>query len=1014
MQKNHGDFENHHDFSHLSAKQSELLIYKVVKKLLSLLLVLLAFLVVSAATFTRQETGRNHQLEALAEEQRWVDSLFHAMTPDERLGQLIWLRAHTDLGSEHEAQLEKLILKYQPGGLCFFNPSFKGTPEKQVELTNRYQALASRIPLFMTIDGEWGLGMRYKENALSFPRQLMLGAIRDDKLIYHMGAEVAKHCKRVGLNVNFAPVADVNNNTANPVINFRSFGEDRYNVATKAYLYMMGMQDNGVMACAKHFPGHGDTDVDSHYDLPLIRHPISRLDSLELFPFKILIEQGVGSIMVAHLSIPALDRTPNLPTTLSHPTVTDLLKNKLGFTGLVMTDALEMKGVTKFHGKGEVEAKALAAGNDVLLLPGDVDAGFKTVKQWLNEGRLDTNRIHASVKKVLRWKHRMGLTAFSPLDTTNVRAEVNDNQAKAVKRLLIQNALTLVRNEGDLVPFRQIPRLGALAIGAPSGNVFHKTLARYAPLEAVTTGKDISAAESKNLLNKLKGKEAVVVSLHGMSQFASKGFGLTESTKTFIGELQKQVPVVLVIFGNPYSLKYFDGVGCILQAYEEDSEVEDLAAQALFGAFPIQGRLPVTATEKSKAGTGIIAPALQRLSYGLPEEVGMSSDKLRLIDGLAQEAIDAGATPGCVVLVAKAGKVVFEKAYGRHTYVTDAPLTQTSDIFDLASITKIAASAVSLMKLQDEGKFSVRDPLEKHLPEFKGSNKEGIPFIDMLTHRARLTPWIKFYEKTISTSAKPLPAYYDKRQSGRFSLPVAKDLWLRADYPDSIWLAIRESPLEAAREYRYSDLGFYIAGEAVRRISGQSIEHYASEAFYQPLGLQSMTYRPYEKFSLSRIPPTEEDDYFRARRIQGYVHDMGAAMLNQATGHAGLFSTASDLAVLMQMLLNKGWYGGKQYLQPETIRFYTSRCSDCTRRGIAFDMFQKNERFEANLSGKASEETYGHLGFTGTAVWVDPQHDLIYIFLSNRTYPTMRNNKLGKMNTRVRVQDAVYEAIMKF
>ena len=946
-----------------------------------------------------------------------MDSLYNVLTPDERLAQLVWLRAHTDKDAAYETAVEALVKKYNPGGLCFFNPTAKGTPEKQVELTNRYQASAKHVPMFITIDGEWGLGMRMKGTAISFPRQLMLGAIQDNTLIYKMGAEIAKHCKRVGVNVNFAPVADVNNNAANPVIGFRSFGEDRYNVAAKAYEYMKGMQDNGVMASAKHFPGHGDTDTDSHYDLPVINHDFHRLDSLELFPFKILIEQGVGSVMVAHLQVPALDDAKNTPTTLSHKVVTDLLKNKLNFNGLIMTDALEMKGVTKFNGPGEVEAKALAAGNDVLLLPGDVDAAFKTVKKWLNDGRLDPAAIEGSVKKVLRWKYRMGVTKFEPLPVEGVRADVNDNPALAVKRELIANALTLIKNKGDLLPFRDLPGfknlesmdIASLAIGAEAGNVFQKTLGFYKNIDTYTTGKDIATS---TWMSKLKGKDAVIVSLHGMSQFASKGYGLTESTKNFIGALSKETRVVLVVFGNPYSTKFFENTDALLVAYEEDDEVEDLAAQALFGAFSIRGKMPVTASATFPAGTGIITESLQRFAYGLPEEAGMSAEKLRTVDELMEEAISAGATPGGVVLVARQGKVVFQKAYGRHTYDKRSGATQTADIWDLASITKIAASTVSLMKLQEQGKFNVQDPVEKYLPEFAGTNKKGIPLIEMMTHRAGMTPWIKFYEKTISKSAKPLPEFYKSKKSDDFPLPVAKDLWLKAGYPDVIWQEIKDSPLLPTKEYKYSDLGFYIAGEIVKRLSGRPIEDYVQETFYQPLGLQTMTYRPLEKFPLDRIPPTEEDDYFRDRRIQGYVHDMGAAMLNQATGHAGLFSDANDLAVLMQMLLNKGTYGGRQYLQPETISFYTTRCGDCTRRGIGFDMLQQNTKFENNLSEKASDETFGHLGFTGTAVWVDPKEELIYIFLSNRTYPTMKNNKLGNMNTRVLVQDAVYEAIM--
>ncbi|MGB5048876.1 MAG: serine hydrolase, partial [Caldilineaceae bacterium] len=488
--------------------------------------------------------------------------------------------------------------------------------------------------------------------------------------------------------------------------------------------------------------------------------------------------------------------------------------------------------------------------------------------------------------------------------------------------------------------------MAALAIGASSGNTFQKRLSSFGKIETFTSGKDVP----NSLIAKLKNKDAVIVSLHDMSQFASKGYGLSQSTKDFIEALRKQTRVVVVMFGNPYAAKFFENMPNLLVAYEEDDEVQDLAAQALFGVFPLRGKMPVTASPALPAGTGVTTEALQRLGYGVPEEVGMSSQKLEKMDALMDEAIAEGATPGGVVLVARKGKIVWRKSYGHQTYDQNARSTEPDDIWDLASITKIAASTISLMKLQEAGKFDPKDPVEKYLPEFANTNKKGIPLIEMMTHRAGLTPWIKFYEKTITPAAKPSPSFYQNKKSDGYSLPVAKDLWLKTGYEKEIWQEIMDSPLLPTKEYKYSDLGFYIAGEIVKRQGGMPIEEFAMQNFYQPLGLQTMGYRPYERFPLERIPPTENDDYFRDRRIQGYVHDMGAAMLNQATGHAGLFSDAEDLAVLMQMLLNKGSYGGFQYLRPETIHYYTTRCEGCTRRGIGFDMFQKNTSYENNLS----------------------------------------------------------------
>lgn len=949
---------------------------------------------------------------ALAAEQHWVDSIFNIMSFEERLGQLMNIRAHSDKGPEHIAKVESLIKKYHVGGLTFF----QGTPEKQVELTNRYQKLTKHIPLMIAMDAEWGVGMRFKSATINFPRQLMLGAIQDNRLIYDMGEEVANQFKRLGMHVNFAPVADVNNNPENPVINTRSFGEDRYNVAVKSYMYMKGMQDNGILGCAKHFPGHGDTDVDSHLDLPVIPHSKERLDSIELFPFRILAEQGVGSMMIAHLHVPIIDSTKNLPTTLSTHAVNGLLRDGLDFDGLTFTDALEMKGVTKHHGNGEVEAKALVAGNDVLTLPGDLSDAIAAIKRFMQEGLYTEAEMNRSVKRVLRTKYRLGLTQFKSISGTKVRADINNPKAKALKRKLIQNALTLVRNGNDLIPFKELDKLSiaSLSIGTSSRTDFQKRLDSYKKMSHYQVGKEISSSKKQDLIQKLKDKETVVVSLHDMSAYASRGFGISKSAKDFIEALRQQTQVVLVVFGNPYSLKYFDNVDCVLNAYEENEDTEDLAAQALFGAFSIRGRLPVTASAKSQFNMGVTTNSLFRMGYDAPESVGLDGSLLaKNIDAVMKEGMDARAMPGGVVLVAKDGKIIFEKSYGYHTY-SKKRSTRTSDIFDLASITKIAAATLSVMKLHDEGDINIYQPLSNYLTNLENTNKKDLLIRDIMAHRAGLTSWIKFYEQTISNPGKnprPLKSFYKTKKTEGFSVPVTEKLFLRDDWPDSIWHQIRVSDLRSNTNYKYSDLGFYLMADLVKNQTGKPIDEYVQQTFYQPLGLETATYNPTEKFSVSRIVPTEDDNYFRRQKIQGYVHDMGAAMLGGVSGHAGLFANAQDIAIIMQMLLNKGYYGGKRYFKPETVQLFTTRHPDDTRRGIGFDMFQTNTSLSPNFSQRASHSTFGHLGFTGTATWADPEHNIVFVFLSNRTYPSMNNRKFGRMDIRPRVQDAIYDAM---
>ena len=947
---------------------------------------------------------------ALTKENAWVEATFNSLTLDEKIGQLMWVRAHSDKGPDHVKKVKKLITDHHVGGLTFF----QGTPEKQAQLNNEFQRL-SKIPLIISMDAEWGLGMRLKQSTISFPNMLTLGAIQDNRLLYDMGKEIARQCRRLGVHVNFGPVADVNNNANNPVINYRSFGEDRYNVAAKCYMYAKGMEDHDVLACAKHFPGHGDTNVDSHYDLPLIPHDMNRLDSIEIFPFKVLFDQDIGSVMIAHLAIPAIDDTPNFPVSLSPKAVTTLLKDSLHYDGLVITDGLGMQGVRKNFGNGEIEARAIAAGNDVLLLPQDVGAAVKQIKAFLADGRIQQAAFEASVKKNLRYKYRLGLTTLQQVETTNLREDLNTKKAYALKRKLLKNALTVVRNKGDIIPFQDIDKtsIAALAIGTQFKPEFQKTINLYKTIPCWQTGKQLSAATQQSYLNKLKNYDKVVISLHGMVQGASKNFGLHQSAIDFINVLNRETEVVLVVFGNPYSLKHFDAIDNILIGYEPGDMVEDLAAQGLFGAFSMDGRLPVAASLKSKFGTGLKTKDLMRMGFGMPEEVGLSSDTLAKIADLTKKVVDSMAAPGGVVLVAKDNKIVYHEAFGKHDYKKGVK-TQTTDIFDLASVTKIAASTIAVMKLVDEGKLDLTAPIKNYIPELDTTNKGNLTLLDMMSHHAQLGAWIPFFEETVTAKKKPMDKYYRKERTADFSVQVTNKLWLKNDYQDSIWYKIVNSPLRSQRKYVYSDLGFIMTAKIIEKVTEVPFEDYVQTAIYKPLGLENMTYRPLEKFDKNRIPPTDDDRYWRQQKVQGHVHDMAAAMLDGVAGHAGLFGTSTDLAVVMQMLLNGGYYGGKQLISTQTVRQFTTRCGDCSRRGIGFDMKEKKANKSQNMSQLASERTFGHLGFTGICTWADPDQNLVYIFLSNRTFPSWKGrNILGRNNYRPRIQSVIYEAIEK-
>ncbi len=948
---------------------------------------------------------------------KWVDDLYDSMSDTARLGQLFMIRAHSNLGSDHIQKVMDEIKTFQVGGLCFF----QGTPEKQADLTNQYQKL-SKVPLFVSMDAEWGLSMRLKESTITFPKQMMLGAIQDNNLIYRFGEAVAKECKRLGVLINFAPDADVNNNSKNPVINERSFGEDKFNVAAKAYQYMKGMQDNGVMACAKHFPGHGDTDADSHYDLPVISHDMARLSAVELMPFRVLSQQGIGSFMVGHLQVNAIDATINTPTTLSKNAIRNLLRDSIGYNGLIFTDGMEMKGLTKFYPSGEASARAIEAGNDMLLLPESTASAFEWIKKYRAEGRITDKDIEASVKRILHAKYQYGLTTPQYIEPLNLRSELNSYESLMLKRELIKNALTLVRNDDKLLPFLgyQPDSMATLAIGTNSWTTFQYQMNQMGMYNQFNVSKSFSEEKKRSMLAYYSKKKTVIISLHDMKPKASDGFGLSADTKDFVNELAKRTNVVLVVFGNPYALQYFDDVKNVVECYNEDKMTQEMAAQGLFGIFEFKGKLPVSASEKSKCGMGFSTKTkVNRLKWNtdFPEEVGMDAATLAKIDGIANELIAKGAAPSCQILVAKDGQVVYHRAFGYQTYDKTREAT-TEDLYDMASITKCAATTVSLMKLYEEGKVDLNQTYGKYLPILRGSNKENMLLKEVLIHQAGLPAWIAFYKNTLDSaiidgkkSFMPSGKWYSKTQTSEYQMEVAKDFFMKRAYVDSIVQRIAAVPLRNNKNYVYSDLGMILMTFLIKNVSGQTLDAYAETNFYGPLSMSRTLFNPLRRYADTTVAPTEEDDYFRMQQLRGHVHDMGAAMLGGVSGHAGLFSTSRDLAVLLQMLLNNGEYAGVRYLKPETIALFTKRQGGSTRRGYGWDLKELDGSKTLNMSALASSNTYGHTGFTGNAAYVDPDKRLIYIFLSNRTYPKMDNNKLIDGNYRPRIQSVIYEAM---
>jgi beta-glucosidase-like glycosyl hydrolase/CubicO group peptidase (beta-lactamase class C family) len=941
----------------------------------------------------------------------WADSILTSMTTEEKVGQLFMIRSFSHEDKTHIQRVSRQIEKYKVGGICFF----QGSPEKQSELVESYQKL-SDLPMIIAIDGEWGLGMRFKEKALSFPKQLTIGAINDHQLIYNMGREIGRQMKLIGINVNFAPVLDVNNNPDNPVINYRSFGEDRYNVASKSYAYARGLQDAGVMPCAKHFPGHGDTATDSHYDLPVITHNQNRLDSIELYPFRMLIKEGLPAVMVAHLQIPALESRENRPSTVSKSIVSGLLRDKLGFDGLIYTDAMEMKGVTKHFQKGEAEVEAFLAGNDVLLLPENLDNAFSRMMGAIESGRISQSRLNESVVRILRAKYDMGLHKMNKYtEPANLKRELHSRKGQIIKSHIYEKAVTLVKNEQNFLPIREINgyKFASVALGSNKETRFQERLADYLDIENHSIEKSAGSEEYQKVLSACSQSDYVFVGIFGMNRLGTKNYGILNDQIEFVQSLAKKTNVLISIFGSPYAARFFESMPGLLIAFEDDPMAQDITAQALMGVTDITGRLPVSASKSLPEGSGITLAGLKRLGFSIPEAVGLNSDTLRKIETLVQEMIGDKAAPGCQILIAKDNKIVYWDAFGYHTYQKKNPVKKT-DIFDIASVTKVCASTLSAIHLEDRGLFSLNDHLKEHFPEEDTTNKADLVFEDMLAHMASLKPWLPFYTNTLTKErrGKPDPKYYRHEQNDSFNIRVAPNLFLRTDYPDTIWREILTSDLREQNSYRYSDLAFYILSKTVHDVSGYPLDQYAHQSIYYPLGLRRTLYNPLDKIPVDEIVPSEKDDYYRMSIIQGTVHDMGAAMLGGVSGHAGLFSNAMELGIIMQMLLNRGYYGGKQFFRPQSIRHYTQRHWRSSRRGIGFDMKELNPTRRLNMSEKASRHTYGHLGFTGTAVFADPEYNIVYIFLSNRTFPTMDNNKLGKDNYRSDIQTIIYDALI--
>lgn len=951
------------------------------------------------------------QAENIGRQLEWVDSIFERNSFEDRLGQLFMVAAYSNRDEKHTAEIAKLVTEQNIGGLIFF----QGGPVRQANLTNYYQSI-SKMPLFIAMDAEWGVNMRL-DSIIGFPKAMTLGALPDEELIYEMGKEIAFQFKSLGMHINFAPVVDVNSNPNNPVIGYRAFGEEKHLVTRKSLAYMKGLQDNGIMANAKHFPGHGDTETDSHYTLPVIKHSETRIKDIDLYPYRELIENDLMSVMVAHLHVPSMDSETDKATTLSKYVVTDLLKKQMNFKGLVFTDALNMKGVSKYLKPGEVDLHALLAGNDVLLYSQDVPKAKALILQAVNEGKISQEEVDDKIRRILKAKFWAGLDQNRSIDTYNLAEKINRPEAALLVEKLYERSITITSNKDNLLPLRHLDmqNFASLSIGG-NGTEFQKKLDKYARFDHFRINNGAKEDSLNVLAQKLQPYQTVIIGMMGITNTPKKNFGVSMGDFEFIKKLSLEKNVILVVFGSAYSIKSLPEMPHNIVAFENNDITQKLVPEIIFGARDAHGLLPVSVNLTLRQGTGGYLEGLGRLSYSIPESQGLDSRKLAKIDTIMAKSIAKQAFPGGVILVAKNGQVVFEKAYGYYDYKKTKPVS-TETVYDLASITKILATTQAVMFLDSRGLIDMNKPIGRFIPELRNTNKEHLILSDILAHEAGLVAFIPHYTKTVEAGLWKTQYYKPAAEQG-FSLSVSNEMFAMNSLRDSIWAWTVKSDLrkpEANRKkysYVYSDLTMYLMQALVEELTHQPLDEFLEHNLYGPLGLYSMTFNPVNKYPIEFVAPTEDDVAFRKRQIQGYVHDPGAAMYGGVAGHAGLFGKANDLAVMMQLMLNGGKYADVEFIDEKTVERFTKRQSLQSRRGWGWDKPEPAIGKGGSAGNLAPKSTFGHTGFTGTCVWADPENDLIYVFLSNRVHPYAENNLLLKDGVRQEIHDIIYQAMV--
>lgn len=941
----------------------------------------------------------------------WVKQQLQRMSLREQIGQMLILGAWVNKDKDHIENLERNIALYKPGGLIFF----QGHPLKQAYLINYYQQFSS-IPLLISLDAEWGTAMRLKEiEKMCFA--LTIGAANSDSLAFEAGYRLGLECKRMGILLNYAPDADVNANSVNPIIGFRSFGQDPKRVAALSTQMMLGMQKAGIMACAKHFPGHGDAITDSHLGLPIIDHNQQQFDSVDLLPFKEMIKAGVASVMTAHLAVPAFEKKNNWPSSLSYDIVTELLRKKLNFSGLIITDGLNMKGARMGNSESWTAAKAVLAGNDMLCLIDDPKSSLLAIENLIKENKIDSNEINLRCARILYYKELYGLTSFSPINTENLMQDLNEGivaeKNRNVKREIAKRSIVLVKDSLNYLPLKtganQSKSIVWVHYGSYLPQAWSGELKKYQDIVTYYIPLQIHQQKLAEIQNEIEYKyknQIVVFTASNPKIWGADAKRLPGDIAQFILKLNTISQLHFILFGNVYGLDQFVKLPCILAAHEDENEFYEAAAKALLGQSEISGILPVQVNSNFYLGQGIVKKATFSSEIFSASEIKKTEfqyDFSLQLDTLVKKSIDKKIFPGAQIVVLKNGRKVFHKSYGSFYYDSARPVLNT-DMYDLASVSKIAATTLASMKLYETGQLDLDKKLVDYLPELEHTNKENIKISELLLHEAGLVSWIPFYKTALNQNA------FSQKKDSIHTVQISNNCFMDSSFKDSIWKQIVNSELVNKGKFVYSDLSMILMQKVIERITSSTLESYVRKTYWDSMNLRSICFSPAKKRMATISAPGTRDCVFRNGDVQGFVHDPAAAMLGGMCGHAGVFATAEEVAALMQMLLNKGELNGKRYLKPTTVEKFTIKQGKWSNRGFGFDKPNGNLQVP-NISNLVPMKTFGHSGFTGIWAWADPVNQIVVVICSNRTYPNEENKQIISQGIRGKIIDVVYKAL---